>query len=212
MWTRNYNNLLNSVISNINEGYNGASPHPFGDTYTGNYKNPLGNVYEICTFNTNVYLTRAPFVYRKSGTTLSAEVSLLKNIQTALNGDSGHQKGKIFVAMGVSDDPETYDDYMIEDVITSFIVNSTTASVVENDDGTVTVNYRLMLTATADFTAKELGIFLPIGYMNTTASNVLYSYYTLINRMVLDKPITAVTDEVVHVNFSITTPKISVNG
>lgn len=212
MWTRNYNNLLNTVITSISEGLNGPSPHPFGDAYTGNYKNPLGNVYEICTFNTNVYIARAPFVYRKSGTTLSAEASLLKNIQTALNSDNGHQKGKIFVAFGVSDDPESYDDYMVEDTISSFILNSATATVTENDDGTVTVSYRIMLTATAAFTAKEIGIFLPIGYYNNAASGPVYSYYALVNRMVLDTPITAATDEVVHVNFSITTPKVSVGG
>ena len=214
MWTRNYNNLLNTAVTTISEGYNGESPRPFGDTYTGNYKNPLGNIFEICTFTANVYLARAPFVYRKNaaGCPVAAEVSMLKNTQNSLMNDDGWQKGKIFVALGASNDPESYEDYMIEDVISSFILNSATATVTENDDGTLTVSYRIMITATAEFTAKEIGIFLPIAYYNNNTSGRAYSYYALINRMVLDEPITAVTDEVVHVNFSLTPPKISVNG
>lgn len=215
MWTRNYNNLLNTVMTNVSEGYNGTSPNPFGDTYMGNYKNTLGNIYEICTYNnTNnaalTWIARAPFAYRKSGTTVSAEVSLLTNIQSALTGETGHQKGKIFVALGESDDEETYDDYMLEDVISSFILNSATATVSQNDDGTLTINYHLMLTATDEFTVREIGLFLPIPYHPTSASNVYYSYYALINRMVLGTEISAVKDEVVHVDFSITTPKVSV--
>ena len=215
MWTRNYNNLLNTVVTNVSVGYNGVSPHPFGDTYTGNYKNTLGNVYEICTYNNTsnaalTWLARAPFVYRSGATSLSAEVSLLTNIQSTLTGDNGHQKGKIFVAFGESNDAESYEDYMLENVISKFILNSATAQVTENGDGTLTIAYHIMITATDAFTIKEIGLFLPVAYHPTSASNVYYSYYALINRIVLDEPISAVTDEVVHVNFSITTPKISV--
>lgn len=217
MWTRNYNNLLNTVITNVSEGYNGASPHPFGDTYTGNFKNALGNIYEICTYNTTnnaplTWIARAPLAYRKSGTAVSTEIALLTNVQSGLQSESGHHKGKIFVAFGVSDDEETYEDYRLDDVITNFILNNSTATATENGDGTLTINYHLMLTATADFVIREIGLFLPIPYHPTSASNITYGYYALVNRMVLDKAISAVKDEVVHVNFSITTPKISVAG
>ena len=220
MWTRNYNNLLNTAMTKVSKGVDGVSPYPFDDTYTGNYKNALGKIYEICNYNTHRTtsysnmnsIARPAFVKQSSGTEFTSSVSLLSDIQSA-NGISYASEGnRIWVAFGSSDDEETYDDYMLENLITSFISNSLTGKATQNADGTMTVDYKILLTATADFTIKEIGIFSCVPFYAPDSSSGAYAYFALINRIVLDEPITAVTDEVVHVNFSITTPKISISG
>ena len=213
MWTRNYNNIINTMLTNISNGYSGASFHPFDDSYTGNFKNTAGTIYEIATYNSNNnysrYRTYAAFVRRTSGSELKSGAQLLTNIQGKVYGyPNTDSEGTLLVAFGKSDDDESYEDYMIEDVITSFILNSGTSTITENADGTLTIDYRIMFTATDEIEVKEIGLFLPVFYVGANNSNDCY--YALINRMVLDTPITAVKDEVVHVNFSITTPKISI--
>lgn len=218
MWTRNYNNLVNSVITQNSQGSGGASGKAFGDGYTGNFKNPLGSVLEICTYNPNNnnytnYVAHAPFVSRASNGTYSANLSLLKNTQTVLSPTTpvGEFPNKIFVALGDDDTAETYEDYRIDDVITALIENAKSATITENADGTLKIDYHLVVTATDTITIREIGIFMIMAY--TTISNTSNcAYYTLVNRIVLDQEISAVKDDVVHIDFSVVTPKISVNG
>jgi hypothetical protein len=218
MWTRNYNNLVNSVITLNNQGQGGASGKAFGDGYTGNFKNPLGAVYEICTYNPNAnnysnYTAHAPFVSRASNGTYGAGISLLKNIQSVISPTTAISEfpNKIFVALGDDDTAETYEDYRIDDVITAVIENAKTATVTENADGTFKIDYHLVVTATEAITIREIGIFVLMPYtaINTTSN---CAYYALVNRIVLDQEISAVKDDVVHIDFSVVTPKISVNG
>lgn len=218
MWTRNYNNLVNSVVSLNNNGRSGASDKPFGDGYTGNFKNPLGAVYEICTYNSSTnnygnYVSRAPFVSRNNSGAFGAGLTLLKNTQAVLTNATpvGDLPNKIYVALGDSDTGESYEDYRIDDVITAVIENAKSATVTENSDGTLKIDYHLVVTATDTITIREIGLFVCMPYYAISGSQQC-GYYALINRIVLDKEISAVKDDVVHVDFSVVTPKISVNG
>lgn len=216
MWTRNYNNLVNSVITQNNHG-GGVSSKPFGDGYIGNFKNPLGEVYEICNYNPysnsySNYSAHAPFVARSSSS-YSAGVSLLKNIQTVASPaiPVTDFPNKIYVALGDSDTGETYEDYRIDDVITAVIENAKSATITENADGSLKIDYHLVVTATDTITIREVGIFVLMPYASVSNTSNC-AYYALVNRIVLDQEISAVKDDVVHVDFSIVTPKISING
>lgn len=218
MWTRNYNNLVNSLITQNNHGKNATSSKAFGDGYTGNFKNPLGAVYELCTCNPSTnnysnYISRAAFARQDSNGVYGAELSLLKDTQVVLTPTTPVSKfpNNIYVALGDSDTAETYEDYRIDDVITAFIENAKSATVTENADGTLKIDYHLVLTATDTITIREIGIFMPFAFQAISGTSSC-AFYTLVNRIVLDEEISAVKDDVVHVDFSIVTPKISVNG
>lgn len=218
MWTRNYNNLVNSVITLNNQGQGGASGKAFGDGYTGNFKNPLGAVYEICTYNAANnnycnYVSRAPFVSRNNSGALGAGLSLLKDTQAVIMPTIAASEiaNKIYVALGDDDTAETYEDYRIDDVITAVIENTKSATVTENADGTLKIDYHLVVTATDTITIREIGIFMITAYTSINQTQNC-AYYALVNRIVLEEEISAVKDDVVHIDFSIVTPKISVNG
>ena len=168
MWTRNYNNLINAMVSISNSGLNGVSSNPFDDTYLYNYKDCNGTRREICNHNTSssyAHIRACPaFVYTDNGSSFSAAVNTTNDPTAALSGNDTYSYNKIIVAFGSSATEATYDDYTLKAIITTFSKNSGTVNITKKDDGTFRLDYKIIITATADITIREIGILLPIPY------------------------------------------------
>ena len=210
MWTRNYTNLLNSMITVLSSG-GSSSSFGFGNNYLFNYKNTKGNVYEICTYSSDSnyanYATASAFL-SGGGVNSTANVNTLTKLDEWFRQSRTHT---VYVALGSSSTEPTYEDYTLGSLITSYSKDSSAATVTRNDDGTFTIDYRIIITATEDITVREIGIFKPVAHKGSSYSSDYNSYYTLLNRMVLDEPITIASGESANVSFSITTPKISIS-
>jgi hypothetical protein len=194
----------------MSSGGSGSS-FEFGNNYLFNYKNTKGNVNEICTYySTDSYantVSKSAFL-NGSGGSFTARVTTLTSLDEWFRSSSTYT---VYVALGSSSTEPTYDDYTLGSLITSYSQDSAAAPVTRNDDGTYTIDYRIIITATADITVREIGIFKPIAHKAATYSSDYNSYYALLNRMVLDEPITIASGESANVSFSITTPKISIS-
>ncbi len=214
MWTRNYQNIISSNIGCKNIGLNGGSNNAFGDNYCLNFKDPNGSVREICSYNTSSnmgqYVSRGTFIYRNKGSdnTYYAYPSAITSQSQALSG--AFSPGMLYVGFGSSATPATFEDYALESFVSNFSQKSASGSVTENADGTFTIDYQIIISATADITIQEIGLFLPTPYMPVSSGTTNYAYYALINRIVLDEPVSIASGAVGNITFSVTTPKITI--
>ena len=217
MWTRNYNNLINTVISFSSQGNTTTSTKSFGNGYLFNFKNAAGSVYEICTYSVSGdrgnFRSHPAFVTHSgsnsSSDTRTCTVTVIKD-QTSVS--SANEMGKMLVGFGSSAAAETYEDYKLGTIITGLNQNSATATVIQNADGTLTLNCQILITATSDITIQEVGIFRPMSYRSVPSSGGTSNVYypALLNRIVLDEPISVTSGNVANVTFAVTTPKISI--
>lgn len=205
MWTRNYKNMLFTVCTAMKEGCDGSG-NTFGDNYYFNYKDTSGTLREICNFtNGNAYMTYPGLVYGSSST--SGAVKAYVDTITNITAKPAYSPYNLFVGLGSSATEETELDYTLGNEITAFTKNSANGNAVLNTDGTVTITYQVVVTATADITIREIGLFKQVLY----AANNSAMRNALINRIVLDSPISVASGEVANVTFSVTTPKITFN-
>lgn len=113
-----------------------------------------------------------------------------KNIAT------GYRAGIVF---GNGDTPVTYDDYTLAGTqFTTFTGTKSLAIDVTEDKTTYTALYTLTNTGESPFTIKEIGL---IGKTTSTSSN---SYLCLLERTLLDEPITIEPQGVGQVTYTIT--------
>ena len=214
MWTRNYQNIIyaNAICKSI--GYTGTSANAFGDNHCLNYKEPGGTLREICTWSSNVssYFNKGTFIARITNAAenkfYSAPVTLTDQTATIVGDGFYH---KIMIGFGSSATPATFEDYALESFISNVTEKSGTGVVTINDDGTFTIDYQIIISATADITIREVGLFLPTSYRPGTSSSMVHGSYALINRIVLDEPVSIAKDSVGNITFSITTPKITIS-
>ena len=215
MWTRNYQNLLNTIISCGNVGQKtalGTSGTTFGDAYCWNFRAPNGNVYDIVTLNEYADYgneVATAFLIRNASGTYTSSIQM----QTTPTDYCSSSNNTLFVGFGSSGEAATFEDYKLHSHITSgYSTLSRTATPTLNADGTVTINYKIIISATADLTIQEIGIFKTINYLaHTSSSNDREAYYALINRIVLDEPVSVATNQTSTITFSITTPKITLS-
>lgn len=207
MWTRNFINIIQTCITMRTEGKSGASDHEFGATdYFFNYKNPSGSVMDISTFNnysSYAYLRTYPSFLYNTGGYLTLIKSQTSSMSVSMWGCT------IFIALGSSDQVPDEMDYKLIDMITSITSKSATCTVTRNTDGTLTANYDLIFIADSDITVNEIGLFLPV-YPQAYSSSSNKPDPCLVNRMLLDSPLSVASGEIGHVKFSITTPKITI--
>ena len=213
MWTRNYLNIIYTHAICQSVGLNGYSSNAFGDNYFGNFKDPNGSVREIATYNgsSGSIGGKGTFVSRASVTnkTYISTPSTISDQSTVLSGN--FTPNILKVGFGSSATPESFDDYALGSIISGYLTKSATGIVTENQDGTLTIDYQIIISATADITIQEIGLFLPTSYQVVSSSSVNHGYYALINRIVLDTPVTIANGSVGNITFSITTPKITIS-
>lgn len=211
MWTRNYKNILITNMTVANGGATTTSGSSFGtDSYHFNFKTPSGNVYEIATHATSAYsqTINGCFASRAHTTfTLSSSVSLI----TSFTGTAAKSSSTVHVGFGSGTTTPSESDYALETPITKITRVTSSASPVLNANGTITIAYSIQISATADVTINEIGLFLPVSYYGaaSSASSANYQYYALVNRMVLDEPVSIASDDSATITFSITTPTIT---
>ena len=204
MWTRNLKNLIQTAVTIRTEGKSGQSEHAFGaEDWSFNYKNPGGYVYDFCMFNAyssyGFMRTYPTCLYATGG-----NVQIITSQTTYADSGSG---AKLFIGLGSSDQAPDEDDYKLVEMISTVTSKSAACTTARNDDGTITARYDLIFTATADVTVKEIGLFMQ-AYPQVYSSNTNKPHFILVNRMLLDKPLSVASGEVGRVRFSVTTPKI----
>lgn len=214
MWTRNYQNIIytNAICQSV--GLNNAySPNTFDDNYFGNFRDPNGSLREIATYNASSGSIggKGTFVSRASvaNKTYISTPSTIKDQSTALSGN--FTPNILKVGFGSSATSARFDDFALKSIISDFTQKSATGLVTENQDGTLTIDYQIIIQATADITVQEIGLFLPTSYQVVSNNSVNHGYYALINRIVLDEPVTIANGSVGNITFSITTPKITIS-
>lgn len=104
-----------------------------------------------------------------------------------------------FVHFGEGTTPATLDDYKLESRITSGITVSEQSVISSLVDNVVTrkANYILKNTSSSDITIGEIGIYRPIFYGTGSTT------YFLLERTVLDEPITIPSSGTGTVNYTI---------
>lgn len=210
MWTRNYKNLICTMTTLLAEGNSSGSAANFGDNYHFNFKNPSGQLREICNYATSsnyaYYCTTGRLVYRAANSTRyqSGIEVITDQTKTKLPPD----KCNISIGFGSSDNDATELDYALGSQISALTSLSAIATPTLNDDGTFTIDYQVVIQTTEDITIREIGLYKVCQYYNSSSS---VSEYALINRIVLDSPISVASGEVATVAFSVTTPKIAFN-
>lgn len=212
MWTRNYRNIIytNAICQSV--GLNGYSSNAFGDNYFGNFKDPNGSLREIATYpaSSGGLGGKGTFVSCSSQAS-KTYISTPSTITSQTDSIKGSFTPNILkVGFGSSATPESFDDYALESIISDYLTKSATGVITANADGTFTIDYQILISATADITIQEIGLFLPTSYQVVSNSSVSHGYYALINRIVLDKPVTIANGSVGNITFSITTPKITI--
>lgn len=210
MWTKNYENIINTRAFCANQGYGSTSPHPFDETYRFNCKSHTGKIYEIQTYNSygssaGLYHTYGAFVTRDTEDVFSSYVVVRTSFP-----DTVSNSRNLHIAFGSSNTEESRLDYNLGALVSDFTTNATKATVTANTDGSLTINYQILITATADITIQEIGLFLDAKYnRSSTNASTAYSFFALINRIVLDEPVSVASGEVANITFSVTTPIIS---
>lgn len=212
MWTRNYKNLIATNLAMISRGYSGTSPSEFGGKYSFNFKDSSGQIREFCTqpaSNNNGFGgSLVPFVVREMNGLWTTSFDILTN-QTSIPSVSTAQFHSTFIGFGSSEAEESELDYALKEEISNIKRENVTVEVTSDDDGTITLDCKVVISATADITIREIGLFKPVVYGYSTYNN--YGKLMLCNRIVLDSPISVASGEVATVTFSVTMPKVSFN-
>lgn len=212
MWTRNYKNIISTLLFCENRGYNGTSSNAYGDAYAFNFKAPDGVVREICTANdyTNYSSLVTSAVISRNIGNVNSFAHLVRLLTAQAQQSTGQVGRTIYVGFGNSANAESMEDYALGSMLDTLSLNTGTGTVTLNNNGTLTVDYRVLVTASADCTIQEIGLYMPVYYYSCPNSASPY-YYALINRIVLDEPVSIAAGEVGNVTFSITTPEINFN-
>ena len=115
-------------------------------------------------------------------------------------GSTGGGGTYSYIVLGSGTTPATVDDYKLENQITSGLTGTTAITVDEDNDAI----YVLTLTNTSseDITIGEVGIFASCFTKNSSSSTALF----LLERTVLDAPITIPAGGIGTIDYSIKLP------
>lgn len=103
------------------------------------------------------------------------------------------------VFLGTGNTPATIDDYRLAgDIVSGFTYNSNVVSESDNDGLTLTANYTITNTSDAEIVIAEIGII-----QNTSVGTKNANYKMLLERTVLESPITIPAGGVGQVTYTI---------
>ena len=215
MWTKNYKNMIKTLATCLNEAHNSSSAvsgYPISDTYFFNFKAPNGKVYEIrhypdqnASYN-EAYSVIPVIAKRDYSGALSASCIFLTD-QTKVFSSSVPSKGRVYYSFGSDGTAPTELDYKLGAQITQVTIKNSSTAPTMNEDGTVTVAYTIIFTADADITIREVGLFFEApryAYSSSCEGN-----FALINRIVLDTPVSVANGDVAQIQFSVTSPTVT---
>lgn len=210
MWTKNYKNLVKTVLTCGRWGQTSTSETStaaFSDEYFFNYKAPDGKIYDI--MNRTTSFGRALPVWVGDSLKDNRNFTKPKLLTTPTTSfTSMSLDWYLHVGFGSDSTTPTELDYKLGSHITTISEVNLTATNALNTNGTFTTDCEVIVKATADITINEIGLFLPV-YRYAPLSGSGTGNYVLMNRIVLDEPVSIATDEVATVRFSITTPEIN---
>lgn len=119
----------------------------------------------------------------------------LEKMRTTYGGNGG-------VVIGTGTEPPTVDDYTLSgELISGYSFNASIKRAPDENGVDMTVTYTITNTGTSDFTIGEIGLIANISNENysTSASN----YKALLERTVLDTPVTIPAGGVGQVTYTI---------
>ena len=129
----------------------------------------------------------------------SSSLSPVYNLAEALKSIDTDYTGK-GVRFGTGNTPATLDDYKLSgDIITTLSGNCAISNGVDADGAYVTALYTLTNTGNSDVTVAEVGTFV---YINRTSTST--KAYPMIDRTVLDTPVTIPAGGIGQVVYTIT--------
>lgn len=111
---------------------------------------------------------------------------------------------------GAGSTAATKNDYCLESPITTGLSITNPSSATWLDDGngvySAVADFIVRNTTNEPITVREVGVFTPVGNQNTTAPNGAHSavYYVLMERTVLDAPVTIPAGEAKLVSYKVT--------
>lgn len=175
MFTRNYYYGLRSCMS--------SADYPTNSELTGlkNFSGSLpSNVNAISYWPSNISRSNSGSVYPS-----------IQYLQTSLSSSGG-------AIIGTGTTPATIDDYMLAgDMINTFTYSKTVTLTHDDDKTTITALYTITNTGAAAFTIGEIGL------MAASYDNNGTSYKCLVERTVLDSPVTIEAGGVGQVTYTI---------
>jgi hypothetical protein len=136
-------------------------------------------------------------------TALTTPIDASSNIKNGINSSGNVPNGVIF---GTGTTPPSLDDYCfsgtaIDNLTTSNVTLVRTNECTENNSK-ISMEYTISNTTGADITIGEIGLLIPIS-AKKTGSNSTYYYSLLIERSVLDSPVTILAGGVGRVIYTL---------
>ena len=126
-------------------------------------------------------------------TSYSSNIPALRNVINNLNTNGG-------VAFGTGNTPPTLDDYKFSGDLITTITGTATVNVAHDDNGLgATALYSLTNTGSSDITIGEIGLIASLESNTSTGS----SYKALLERTVLDTPVTIPAGGIGQVTYTI---------
>lgn len=214
MWTKNYKNIIKTLATCLNQAHNSSSAvsgYPISDTYFFNFKAPDGKVYEIrhypdqnASYN-EAYSVIPVIASRDYSGTLSASCYYINDQTKSSEANPG--KGQLYYSFGSDGTAPTELDYKLGAQISQVTIKNALSVPTMNEDGTITVTYTVIFTANANITIREVGLyFLTPRYCYSSNG---YGNYALVNRIVLDTPVSVANGDVAQIKFSVTSPTVT---
>lgn len=143
--------------------------------------------------NTEKAVSTTNLIYHLMWNTRTYDYASIANLRESLTSYGG-------VILGTGDTPPTFDDYKLAgDIISGFVYTSTLSANSDENGVTLKAKYTITNNNASEITIKELGLINGMGGSTFTASEK-----GLLDRTVLDNPVTIPAGGVGQVEYTIT--------